>query len=379
LHGVAVPRPEWELAILAIRILLKYRARDAVKDVLGIRTPGIRPPVAAELRWLLAQTTSAGIAGAIRDVPVLPTDVVLRFVETVRRPGRHGLAMVRLRRRLRRALEHHQRGSRVRAHGTGARVRWRELRRRRFGGAPARMTLLHGGATVAFVGADGAGKSTLAEASARWLSWKLDARVHYLGSKPPSRASAALYLLFRALRRSERAATRHLGGGAFVAHTVRTTRDVALASHYLAVARQRERARTAGLRDAASGRVVLFDRYPFEQLPSARARQLFDGSQIATAVPRSDRLVIASLARAEARIYERFQLPDVVVLLDVDPRVASRRKPDHDAGVIFEKARAAAAIVDLVAGAGSTLVRVDSTLPLDAVMDVTKTAVWDAL
>ncbi|HEX5586201.1 MAG TPA: hypothetical protein VFZ17_02740 [Acidimicrobiia bacterium] len=379
LHGVAVPRPEWELAILAVRILLKYRARDAVKDILGIRTPGIRPPVAAELQWLLARTTAAAVAAATRDVPAIPTDVVARFVDTVGRPGRHGLTMVRLRSRLRRALEHQQRGSRAGAYRTGAQVRWSEFRRRRSGRGPAKMTVLHGGTTVAFVGADGAGKSTIADANARWLGWKVDARVHYLGSKPPSRASATFYLLFRALRRTERAASSRLGGDAFVAHTVRTTRDIALASHHLAVAHQRARSRAAGLRDAAAGRVVLFDRYPFEQLPSARARQLFDGSQIPAAVAGAHQPIITSLARAEARIYERYELPDAVVLLDVDPRVASSRKPDHDAGVIFEKARAASAIVDLVAQAGSTVVRVDSTMPLEAVIEETKAAVWDAV
>ncbi len=40
LYGVITPVPELEIIILSIRVLLKYRDRDALKDILSIRSAG---------------------------------------------------------------------------------------------------------------------------------------------------------------------------------------------------------------------------------------------------------------------------------------------------------------------------------------------------
>jgi hypothetical protein len=143
---------------------------------------------------------------------VVPFEVVTSFLAAMARDPRSGLDLLRLRARLRCDLRDVRRWGRVRAGATYTHAIWRRRRRLISGRRDEpRMTLAGGGTTVALIGANGAGKSTMAGDVARWLGWKLDARVHYLGSKQPSRQTEWLYLMFRALRRSHRAASRRLG------------------------------------------------------------------------------------------------------------------------------------------------------------------------
>jgi hypothetical protein len=174
LDGVPVPQPALELGVLAIRTLLKYRPRDAVKDVLKIRTPGIEGPMAVELRWLGERTSvddvAAALAGADRGMPV---GVVDRFLEAFADDPRDGRAFFSLRGELRAALRERSRSGRVRTALRSGAAAW--THRRRFRRRPPAKGMLPaaGGVTVAVVGADGAGKSTITAQISRWLGWKL--------------------------------------------------------------------------------------------------------------------------------------------------------------------------------------------------------------
>jgi thymidylate kinase len=85
------------------------------------------------------------------------------------------------------------------------------------------------------------------------------------------------------------------------------------------------------------------------------------------------------LAVVEERIYHRFGLPDQLVLLDVDPLVAARRKPDHRIDLIRSKTRAAAQLAALAEAAGAPVTRIDANQPLDRVILDVKARLWDVL
>ena len=379
LHGVAVPTADLELAVLVVRALLKYRARDVVKDVLHVRSPGIAAETLAELEWLRGNRDLAAIRPGLDAIgSVVPLDVVTSFLEVIANDPRRGVHLLRLRTRLRWALRPLRRHGRMRAGAAYAHALWRRRRPPRRRDAP-RMTLPCGGTTVALVGADGAGKTTVAADVARWLGWKLDVRVHYLGSKAPSPPTDWLYLGFRALRRSHRAATERVGERSHAARSIAALRDLALALHHVSVGLDRRRHHACAQRDAAGGAIVVFDRYPLARLSDRPEDRLLDGPQVADLVgPRSGRLTDA-LAAVEERIYQRFGLPDHLVLLDVDPVVAARRKPDHRIDVIRTKTRAAAKLAGLAEAAGAPVTRVDANQALDLVILDLKARLWDVL
>jgi thymidylate kinase len=241
------------------------------------------------------------------------------------------------------------------------------------------MTMATGGASFALVGADGSGKSTVAAELSSWLGWKVDARVHYLGSKPPSRASRWTYLAFRASRRGVRAASESFGEGTLVVRAAAGTRDTALAAHYLATARQRAHEYAAASRDTADGRVVVFDRFPLTRVAEIPRHDLVDGPRIAATVDSPGGPVMRRLAAAEQRIYQGFRPPTAMVVLDVDPEVATARKPDHDHDTVAAKARVLSFVSRTLAVPGSRVRTVDADRPLDDVLHDVKTELWHAL
>jgi hypothetical protein len=380
-EGVPVPAPELELAILATRSLLKYRLRDAVKDVSGVRTPGIPAETRAELAWLRRRTTVADVRTEleVRGCP-LPAGPICAFLEAVDRAPRPGLELIRLRAELRHALRGFRRRGRVRASLAYGRGAW--LRRRRFRIMPAdlRMLPVAGGTAVALVGSDGSGKSTMSRAIEQWLGWKVQTRVYYMGSKAPSRRSRALYLTFRALRRTHRAWSERLDDRRQITTPVAAARDTVRALHSLSIARDRGRRYQQAQRDARDGRVVIFDRFPLASLDVTEAQRLFDGPEIPDVLPAPMGPVPRALAAAEARLYRRFRLPEHLVMLRVDLDTAIDRKPDHPPEVLLAKCTAFDALTERVRTLTEVDVsHVDANQPPDMVLSDLKQAVWHVL
>jgi len=271
-------------------------------------------------------------------------------------------------------LRAHRRVGRVRATVRALRIGWDE---RRHG---ARMTPSGGGLTIAFVGSDGSGKSTVTAEVARWLNWKVDTRVLYLGSKSPSRRTRWSYTVFRALRRGQRSVAARRGEDAWSARWLAWWRDVVRALHESMVGSDRVRRTREGRRLAGQGKVVLFDRFPMQALSEDPSHRVLDGPRIARMVPQDSR-VVRRLARAEERRYAEIGLPDLVVFLQVDAAVAEARKPDHEAAVLRAKTRAVGELAEI--GERATLqvrsLRVDAGRPLPEVLVAVERGIWDVL
>jgi hypothetical protein len=170
LEGARVPAPELEIAVLSIRILLKYRDRDALKDILSIRSPGIQRAYLSEIEWLLDQTSLESITHVVEgQADVLPVEIVVEFLKTVTSNPRAGKTLLSLRGRLRRALIPYRRQAPLAASVEYFREMWGQRKSLVLSSPAVRMTLPEGGISLALVGVDGAGKSTLTEILVRWL------------------------------------------------------------------------------------------------------------------------------------------------------------------------------------------------------------------
>ena len=344
-----VPPAEVELAVLATRALLKYRFRDVVKDALAVRSPGVPIETRDEIAWLEGRTTREELRARLEsDLGVLPVDPICAFLETIERGRGSGIELFRLRCGLRRALRPYRRRSYVRARLAYARGAW--LRRRRLRGAAPdlRMMPAEGGTCVALVGSDGSGKSTMASGIDTWLGWKLQTRVHYMGSKQPSSRSRALYLLFRALRRTHRASVVRLRG---TAPMYRPDRERARRGARAALPVDRSGPRPPV--PEGSARRAFRSRRHLRSVP-ARAARAGPTTTTCSTARRSRacsrnrwRALPKALAAAEVRIYRQFRLPEHVVLLRVDPEVAIARKPDHLREVLVAKCDAFTAISEI--------------------------------
>ena len=140
---------------------------------------------------------------------------------------------------------------------------------------------------------------------------------------------------------------------------------------HVLTARDRLREYHALRRVADAGGVVVCDRWPLPQL------HLMDGSRVGWVLdgagPRSR--VVRRLAEAERRIYAHIGLPDVLVVLRLDPEVAVLRRPEDEPGYV----RTRNAEVFETDWSTTPAVVLDATLPPELVLAGIRTAIWERL
>jgi thymidylate kinase len=362
-----VPSPEFELVVFVIRMALKHSTLDALLSLQGSLS-------ARELREahdLMGRADLEEARSLVREhLPFLGerlwNDCLACLLH--RTPRRFRIQTAHL---LERALAPYAR----RAPSLDAALRLARRSRLRLGRAigrtPLRQRLDGGGALIAIVGGDGAGKSTAVEELYGWLSSELLTLKVHLGRPRWSLMSSGAQRMWNLtkLGRSSpprargslppgHTSSRGLRGSARLVRRVMVSRD-----RYLAYARAR--------RFAARGGLVITDRYPLPEIT------LMDGAatkEMSTSQS-ADRLV-RYLARLEGRYYGTIARPDVLLVLRVDPDVAVERKRGLDAEA---SVRPRAEEIWRVDWEGLQAVVIDADRPKDEVIEDAKSAIWSRL
>jgi len=380
--GVKVPTPEIELIILCTRALLKFRDRDVIKDVFSIRSPGIPAHIRKELEYLSDQTTIEAVDQVLSaDLNILPRETILEFISIIQVNARNGRGLFRLRKNLRNFLRSYQRYSREKA----TYIYFKELWRRRNSFHPnktqGRMTFANGGISLALIGVDGAGKTTLHQQLIAWLSWKMDIRGFYLGSKKPSKISDLLYLVFRMFRRSQRDLSGRFGKDSLIVQWLGSIKNNLLIAHYVSIGNDRYTRYLMATSSANNGSCVVYDRFPLEQISEEPDFRLMDGPLSPAVRENPPGYLGRTLISKELDYYQNMLLPDYLLVLDVDPEISIQRKPDHNREILSSKNRA---IKDLlnninVGNNGNYIFQINANLPFDDVLQQLKSVVWNTL
>jgi thymidylate kinase len=357
-----VPAPEFELALLVLRLALKHGTWDAA--AFGLASLG--GTERRELEYLHARADQDELrrvvesqlpqigwadwsrySDALREDRTLParlaagTRVVAGAADLMRRPRARDTA-VRCRKRVELGVRHYLLGQ-------------RNTKR-----------LMAGGRVVAIVGGDGAGKSTLVNSVASWLNGPLDTRVVHMGKPPRSPANLLVKGGLLVARRAgllpgwlPNYPTAEEHEGRFPGH--------AWLLWQLVTASDRRRQHRRARRLAGHGNIVVCDRFPLDQVT------LMDGSRTRWVPAEGLSPLARRLVAAEQRCYARISDPDLLLVLRVDPETAVARKQGVDPA---DFVRPRSAEVFAADWSGTEAVVLDASRPADAVLAEARAAVW---
>jgi thymidylate kinase len=381
--GMVVPTPEVELAILAVRALLKYRDGAYLRDRFRPgRRGGLAAGIRSEVADLLRRTTPSSVAATVEErLPMLPSSVLAEFLELAiaRPPDARRLRSLRL--RLEEALRPYRRMGAVevaKRRAAAAVSRSRPVRRIREAASRGlgqisgrRKTAAAGGCVVAIVGIDGAGKTTLLRELNAIFGWRINVATLYLGSSrpsPPTRIAQAAHRLSRRMRGA--AARGHLPRS--LSAPVDSLESGANGLRAAAEAADRRRRALRGRDLAARGWLVLVDRYPMPDL-EVGGRAL-DALRLGSASGASG-AIEGRFVRAERRLYRDIPTPDLTLLLRIDPTAAMGRK--REPGRRLEEK--AAALDRWALSMPEGVVVLDASKSVDDLRRQAAQAVWEAL
>jgi thymidylate kinase len=359
------PALEMELVVFVVRMVLKHATWDAIAMRRGSLTRSER----AEWAQLMGDSQPARTRSlALTLLPSLTPRIWNACVEAVR-PDAGIITKWRAARGLLRALSVH--AQRPRAVDAVLRiwrrsvVAFRRLMLHRPGAKPKRLD--DGGAVMAIVGGDGAGKSSAVIGVEAWLRPAFWTTRMHMGKPTPSILSlvtrAAIAGGRRVVDRSARPIasqgdlSKHRGGTAWLVGCVMIARD-------------RRRAYRRARRLAARGALVVCDRFPL-----ARIRQM-DGPRAAhlradpTLTARQRRLV-----ELEQRIYDQIAPPDMLFVLRVSPDVAVARKVEEDGAYV----RRRSAEIWQIDWAGADAAVIDASRTKEQVLASLRAEIWARL
>jgi len=379
-HGVQIPHPELELILLVIRAHLKYRMSDALKSILK-RDPkaGLSQDILDEIEYLSQQVTTADVQNALREFfPWLNPALVETALNTLNDKAISSWSVFRSSRKSKRALSLYQRYGGLKAAINYYRIRLRRHRRirgliRRIWGQRKKKTPASGGLTLALIGNDGSGKSTVLSELNQWLSWQLKVSHHYLGRNQHGTATWMIDMLYNLSRSTETVLKRLLGRRNTLSQLPGKLTRLLKAFRILSEDRDRLKRYRLGRREAGQGFIVLFERYPLDRYSSLA--HTMDGPKIQQALDGQLPRLEKKLRAWERETYRKIQPPDHIFILKVDPETARARKPDHGLEMIKEKDRA----LNSLSHEDLSVTEINGNAPLQSVLHTIKTQVWELL
>lgn len=191
-----------------------------------------------------------------------------------------------------------------------------------------KMPLVSSGCLIAFIGSDGSGKTTVTNSIYKWLSWKMQAKIRYLGAKNKLFNTIASPLKSRnPSKHFNTRSTRQKSGFIFqLRKLIRITYSLIL-----------KHVNINGIhRSLSSGHIILLDRFP-----QSEVNDISDG-MYTLPPPNSNPLLLMPFHLVKK--YQKYVFglvnqikPDLLIRLDVDLETAINRKPDHDFRLIERK------------------------------------------
>jgi thymidylate kinase len=234
----------------------------------------------------------------------------------------------------------------------------------------SRRRMVVGGAMIALVGGDGAGKSTLASELHEWLAKYFDTRRVHMGKPPRSCSTFAALAVSKVISLIGSACRDNWCVQAGASAESPALFKCLWLLRRICIARDRRRSYTTARRLASNGGLVICDRYPIPEV------SLMDGPQLYRRLNGGKANRVARfLVQTEERYYQDIMPPELLIVLRIDPEIAVLRKPEEDAAFV----RARAQEIWEIDWGKTTAHVIDASLPKAEVLSMIKSTLWSEL
>jgi thymidylate kinase len=335
-----VPAPEWEFIVFVIRMVLKHSTWDVI---LG-REGTLKTAERQELSYLQARINRERVDDILkRHLPYINVELFNNCIQALQ-PACSTWSRIKTGQQLQARLKANAR--RPLSIDTYLKL-WRRVAlaiRWRIFKSPSKYRLESGGAMIAIVGGDGAGKSTAVDAIYAWLSKNFETTRVHMG-KP---AWSWITITIRGILKIGNL----LGLYPVESSFRKTLNEKSLVSPgypwlLREVCRARDRYRTymKARRFAANGGLVICDRFSLPQIQlmdgplAARfVSQLMAGPQAGQFMsPHQASRLTRTLVKIDESYYQQIVLPELLFVLRVDPEIAVQRRADEDPIFVRER------------------------------------------
>lgn len=368
--GVYCVSPHYEYVLLCTRLMLKR--------LVSPRKKRIARDMIAELDYLYERINLDSVQSAVNDLYGAAADDYLAdsFYQIQKLSDSE---FVKLYDAVKRRMKPNQRASEgfalLRSYANRViRKLSREYNRRFDKALPLKKRFVKHGLTVAFVGIDGSGKSTVGKEIQKWLGSEFDVKKYYAGAgdgKKDLLAAIALRLYKGSNNgRVSREAAEKKDAQPRKKSLKSQMKAVGSCVTYVRILRSniRHMRQAEKLRD--KGLICLMDRYPQNSMP-----YVHDGVKIKKYD--TGRGIIHHYVLEEERLLESVKEHpfDIVFRLEVDPQVSFARKPEET----LESLRYKAETLKQIKFAAKSIVEIDANQPLEEVLRAIKREIWMAL
>ncbi len=211
------------------------------------------------------------------------------------------------------------------------------------------------GVILAFIGTDGAGKSTMTKNIQSWLSWKIEVQQFYLGSGDGLKKPLSYKL--------------------YVNGTLpKSIRQLAGAVFYLHMSRYVNRTLKRVNRYRNHGGIAVLDRFPQMQFKGVN-----DGPKIDSEIEKNHLpapLLTWLIKKEEENIRQAVEIkPDIVFKLNISPEEAVKRKKENTLAEMKRKV----AMIDGICFEGSKVYNIDAAQNMKEEMLEVKRRIWNEI